>query len=317
MKVMFTVLCLTFSINSLPLDAWSCTKDPRTYTIEEMTKLVYAVANDKGVPPTVIVNRILRKVRYRQRNEKARQKSQIQQIALKELLNNNHRPPPESTIDFMIPTNQGSSSIIPSQSLPPPLQLPPTFTIPASRPVSPSRPVPLSRPVPPSRPMSPPPGQSGMLTGVLFSTGFSDHSQSRQPYPQPFYIPVQNLRPPPGVTVRVKSGVTDGTLPDVVVTLSPMMTIVEVLKQAESKFRSLLGISSLSEDEVITFSRSSIAECYVIEGFNGMKTNSRGYWKIVVYDRNEEVVYDSVCLPSRNEVPVKPGMTITLLYSLV
>ncbi|PRD28134.1 UNVERIFIED_CONTAM: hypothetical protein NCL1_33336 [Trichonephila clavipes] len=119
----------------------------------------------------------------------------------------------------------------------------------------------------------------------------------------------------PGVTIRVETGVRDDVLPEVIVTLSPMMTIVEALKQAESKFRSILGQPSASDDSVISFSRSTVAECYVIGSFNSVFSDDRGYWKIIVSDRGGQVIYDSVCLPSRTEVAVKPGMTITLLYT--
>ncbi|GBM19298.1 hypothetical protein AVEN_200238-1 [Araneus ventricosus] len=295
MNVMFTVLYLTIGFNSLALSSRSCPQEPRAYTIDEMEKIVYAVAQEKGVPPSVILNRIMRKVKYRQRTQKVKPKNPLQDLALQELLGTNYRPPP--------PGSDGESGLLPPHGQS------------SSRSFQPSPRYPPLRP--PAHPMPPSSGHGGLMTGV-FMSGFAPQipPQQQQQYPQSFYIPVQNLQPPPGVTIRVETGIRDGILPDVIVTLSPMMTIVEALKQAESKYRSYLGLSPASEEEVISFSRSSVAECYVIGSFNSVSSDDRGYWKIIVSDKGGKIIYDSICLPSRNEVAVRPGMTITLLYTL-
>lgn len=80
-------------------------------------------------------------------------------------------------------------------------------------------------------------------------------------------------------------------IPEVTVTLSPMMTIVEALKQAESKFRSVLGLSRVSDAEVISFSHSSYEECYVIQSFDNIESNEAGYWKIIVSDISGKVSF--------------------------
>ncbi|GFY56283.1 uncharacterized protein TNIN_310891 [Trichonephila inaurata madagascariensis] len=232
MKVMFTILYLTIGMNSLAFSMRPCLQDPKFYTIDEMEKLVYAVANEKGVPATVILNRIMRKVKYRQRMDKTKPKNPLQELAFQELIGTKYRPRPPGEEDSSLPTFPGQ---------PPARMLPPQ---------------PPRRPVfqPPIRNLPPPSGHSNLRTGV-FTTGFASPHNPLQPYPQSFFLPIQNLQPPPGVTIRVETGVRDGVLPEVIVTLSPMMTIVEALKQAESKFRSILGQPSVSDDSVISFSQ--------------------------------------------------------------
>ncbi|KAF8767450.1 hypothetical protein HNY73_020413 [Argiope bruennichi] len=295
MNVMFTVLYLTLGLNSLALSSRSCPQEPKAYTIDEMEKMVYAVAQEKGVPPTVILNRIMRKVKYRQRTQKVKPKNPLQDLALQELIGTRYRPPPpgvEDEPDILPPQGQSSSRILSPSARYPPLRLP-------------------AHPVPPTS------EHGGLMTGVFMSGFMPKAPPQQQQHPQSFFIPIQNLQPPPGVTIRVETGIRDGVLPDVIVTLSPMMTIVEALKQAESKYRSYLGLSPVSDEEVISFSRSSVAECYVIGSFNNVSSDDRGYWKIIVSDKGGKVIYDSICLPSRNEVAVRPGMTITLLYTLI
>ncbi|GFS82948.1 uncharacterized protein NPIL_534321 [Nephila pilipes] len=325
MKIVFIILYFTIGINGLALSMRSCLQDSKLYTIDEMEKLVYTVANQKGVPATVILNRIMRKVKYRQRMEKIKSQNPLQELALQELIGTKYRPrPPGDDEDSSLPSFPGQSS----RALPPQRPIRPPgddkdFSLPSfpgqssSHALPPQPPQPPRRPAfhPPIHPLPPPSGHNNPMTGV-FNTGFAGLQNSLQPYPQSFYIPIQNLQPPPGVKIRVETAVRDGVLPEVIVTLSPMMTIVEALKQAESKYRSILGLSSVSDEAVISFSRSSVAECYVIGSFNSVPSNDRGYWKIIVSDKGGEVIYDSVCLPSRTEVAVKPGMTITLLYTL-
>ncbi|GIY32748.1 uncharacterized protein CDAR_436041 [Caerostris darwini] len=266
MKVMLTVLYLSIGIHSV------------------------AALSGEGVPPTVILNRILRKVKYRQRAEKSKPKNPLQDLALQELVGTRYRPQPPGFEG--LPPLPGQSS----QALPPP----PPLIRPGLRP-----------PI-----QSMPPLPSGNIMTGVFTSGFAPQAPPQsQPYPQTFYIPIQNLQPPPGVTIRVETGLRGGVLPDVTVTLSPMMTIVEALKQAESKYRSYLGLRGASDEAVISFSRSSIDECFVVRSFNNVASDDRGYWKIIVSDKGQ-VVYDNICLPSRSEVAVKPGMTITLLYTL-
>lgn len=67
---MLTVLYLTLGINGMSLCQRSCSRDPRSLTMEEVETIVFGLANEKGVPTTVILNRLLRKARNRQRAEK-------------------------------------------------------------------------------------------------------------------------------------------------------------------------------------------------------------------------------------------------------
>lgn len=70
------------------------------------------------------------------------------------------------------------------------------------------------------------------------------------------------------------------------------MTIVEALKQAESKFRSVLGLPLASDDDVILFSRSPFAECYVIRRFDSIESTENGFWKIIVSDISGKVRFN-------------------------
>ena len=72
------------------------------------------------------------------------------------------------------------------------------------------------------------------------------------------------------------------------------MTIVEALKQAESKFRSVLGLSSVADDDVISFTHSSFAECYVIRSFDSIESNENGFWKIIVSDISGKVSFIAI-----------------------
>lgn len=70
MRVVFTVLYLTVGLNSFPVSSRSCARDPKSFTMEEIENIVYGLAKEKGVPSTVILNRLLRKTRVKQRLDK-------------------------------------------------------------------------------------------------------------------------------------------------------------------------------------------------------------------------------------------------------
>ncbi|XP_054711285.1 uncharacterized protein LOC129220841 [Uloborus diversus] len=139
--------------------------------------------------------------------------------------------------------------------------------------------------------------------------------------PTSLFFPLQNLPPPPGLTVRV-SGFPQGPLPEVSVTLSPLMTLVEALRQAEEQFRSALRTTSSvpgEADDIIHFGHSGTqTDCYIIQSLAGLRSNAKGSkWNIIVSDKLGEVIYNSHCLPNPRDVKFKPGMTITLLYSSI
>ncbi|KAG8190903.1 hypothetical protein JTE90_014384 [Oedothorax gibbosus] len=293
MKVMFTVLYLTVGFNGMSFSSSPCY--PRAYTIDEMEKMVYQVARIKDVPPTVILNRILRKVRFRQRTDKSKLENPLQDLALQELLATKYRPPSFDSEAPRRPMHQAPPALPPPRAFSPPVPSVPNSQVPMAPPM---------HQMPPSR----------MMTGVFFAPGMTTNTFGSQSHPpNAFYIPIQNLGPPPGVTIKVEAGMQEIVFPEVLVTLSPMMTAVEALRQAEGQFRLILGQSE--DDSVISFRRSTLTECYIVGSFNDLQTDERGYWKIIVSDKMGKDIYQSVCLPSRSEVPIKPGMTITLVYT--
>ncbi|GIY46303.1 uncharacterized protein CEXT_431321 [Caerostris extrusa] len=232
MKVMLTVLYLSIGINSVAaLSMRSCLQEPRAYTIDEMERMVYAAAREKGGAAHRHTQQDTQESQVQAAGGKVEAKIHCKILPFKNLSVQGYRPQLPG-LD-RLPPLPGQSS----QALPPP---------------------PLIRPGlrPPIHSLPPLPS-GNIMTGV-FTSGFAPQAPPQsQPYPQTFYIPIQNLQPPPGVTIRVETGLRDGVLPDVMVTLSPMMTIVEALKQAESKYRSYLGLTGASDEAVISFSRSS------------------------------------------------------------
>ncbi|KAF8790949.1 uncharacterized protein LOC129960452 [Argiope bruennichi] len=130
-----------------------------------------------------------------------------------------------------------------------------------------------------------------------------------------FPIPMKSnhLRPPVGATIRVNSG--DDLNPinrDITVTVSPLMTIIEALRQAEIKYQNVLGLNH--DMDVITFAHSLSIDCYTVNRINDVVQNEDWGWKITIMDRDGLIVYDGFCLPNGKDVLVKPGTLIYLSY---
>ncbi|XP_054721706.1 uncharacterized protein LOC129231420 [Uloborus diversus] len=127
--------------------------------------------------------------------------------------------------------------------------------------------------------------------------------------------PIRNgpLRPPLGATVRVDSG--DSLSPinrDITVTVSPLMTLLEALRQAEIKYQNVLGLSHNSE--FITLSHSASIDCFIVNSIDDVvKTEDYG-WKVTIADRDGQVLYDNFCIPNGKDFLIKPGTLISLTY---
>lgn len=128
----------------------------------------------------------------------------------------------------------------------------------------------------------------------------------------PSIISAPPLRPPMGLTVHVDSGDFGSSLPDVKVSISPFMSIVEVLRQADLQYHKLLALPS--DTDVITFARSSVFDCHVVSRVGGVKKNDEYVWKIKVTDREGREMYNDVCLPDEKKRLLKPGSIISLFY---
>ncbi|GFQ83904.1 uncharacterized protein TNCT_521781 [Trichonephila clavata] len=126
-------------------------------------------------------------------------------------------------------------------------------------------------------------------------------------------IKANHLRPPLGATVRVDSGDSRNPINrDVSVTVSPLMTIIEALRQAEIKYQNVLGLNH--DMDVITFTHSLTVDCYIVNRINDVVESEDSGWKITIVDRDGQIEYDGFCLPNGNDVLVKPGTLIFLSY---
>ncbi|KAG8194886.1 hypothetical protein JTE90_029177 [Oedothorax gibbosus] len=122
-----------------------------------------------------------------------------------------------------------------------------------------------------------------------------------------------HFRPPLGATIRVNSGDPRNPINrDIIIPISPLMTILEALRQAETRYQNILGLSH--DMDVISFSHSSEMGCYMVNNIGDVESSGVLTWKILITDREGHVVYDNFCLPNGKEVLVKPGTTISLSY---
>ncbi|GFS98079.1 uncharacterized protein NPIL_300221 [Nephila pilipes] len=126
-------------------------------------------------------------------------------------------------------------------------------------------------------------------------------------------IKANSLRPPLGATVRVDSGDSKNPINrDISVTVSPLMTIIEALRQAEIKYQNTLGLNH--DMDVITFSHSLAVDCYIVNRIDDVVQSEDSGWKITIVDRDGQIVYDGFCLPNGQDVLVKPGTVIFLSF---
>ncbi|XP_076321865.1 uncharacterized protein LOC143231126 [Tachypleus tridentatus] len=120
-----------------------------------------------------------------------------------------------------------------------------------------------------------------------------------------FFSQLRTAPPPAGVRVQM---LTDhgSSLFDVTVSLSPLMSVEDVLQQASIKYSRMMSLPAVSS--MIKLRYSQLLQCSIVEGIPDVS----GLWKIRILDREERVVYDNVCVPSPQKLLVEPGMTILL-----
>ncbi|KAL1413891.1 hypothetical protein MTO96_007941 [Rhipicephalus appendiculatus] len=60
---------------------------------------------------------------------------------------------------------------------------------------------------------------------------------------------------------------------------------------------------------------SATRACYIVESVAGVRASPERAWKITIWDRFGKLVYDDICLPSKDDdLVVQPRMKITLTY---
>ncbi|XP_077531822.1 uncharacterized protein LOC144144314 [Haemaphysalis longicornis] len=140
--------------------------------------------------------------------------------------------------------------------------------------------------------------------GPIFSGLYSDFMPNTEFAPLP---PIRTLRPPPGAKLVVQTN-GEGEVLDVNITVSPKLTLVYALRQADYKLAAGRG------GRVLHLGFSATRACYIVESVEGLRASPERAWKITISDRYGEVVYDNICLPPKDDFVVKPRMTITLSY---
>lgn len=65
------------------------------------------------------------------------------------------------------------------------------------------------------------------------------------------------------------------------------MTILEALRQAETKYQNILGLSH--DMDVISFSHSSDMDCYMVNNISDVESSGVLAWKILITDRDGHV----------------------------
>ncbi|XP_064460434.1 uncharacterized protein LOC135370595 [Ornithodoros turicata] len=119
------------------------------------------------------------------------------------------------------------------------------------------------------------------------------------------------LRPPPGAKLVVTpSGLGEPKLPEVSLTVSPQMSLVEAVRKADYRMQRMVGSGPLLQ---LGFSTS--LGCYIVRSVEDVKSNQERAWKVSVTDRYGKLVYSDVCLPLREDLTVQPRMTIALNYA--
>ncbi|XP_035206783.1 uncharacterized protein LOC118181700 isoform X2 [Stegodyphus dumicola] len=151
-----------------------------------------------------------------------------------------------------------------------------------------------------------------ILNNIVPSGGKSRNTLSAV-FPMLSAIKSNHLKPPLGATVRVNSGDPRHAIDrDITVTVSPLMTLIEALREAEIKYQTALGLSL--DSDVIKFAHSSRTDCYMVNSIDDVVRSDASGWKVKIVDRNGQVVYDNFCIPSGKDAFVKPGTVISLSY---
>ncbi|XP_015908295.2 uncharacterized protein [Parasteatoda tepidariorum] len=161
-----------------------------------------------------------------------------------------------------------------------------------------------------------PVAQNTLPNRLLKADFLARNQEPRIPPVVPFPIPpVKNnqVRSLFAATVRVNTNDSLNSLTrDIIITVSPLMTLIEALRQAEIKYQNILGLNH--ETDVFTFSHSSIMNCYMVNQISGMVNNEEHAWQVTITDRESQVIYSNFCLPSGRDAFVKPGTLISLSY---
>ncbi|XP_054160295.1 uncharacterized protein LOC128958462 [Oppia nitens] len=123
----------------------------------------------------------------------------------------------------------------------------------------------------------------------------------------PFLLPHRNIKPPPGAKVLVEF---KGKKREVTISVSPLMTVLEALKQAEIKFERTYKL--YLEDGLISFWSSPILSCIIVDRISTIRNTKSMMWQISIIGDNGQIEFQDFCLPA--EIFVKPGSTIKLVY---
>ncbi|XP_023228842.1 uncharacterized protein LOC111629190 [Centruroides sculpturatus] len=263
--------------------------DVERITVRDLESLVETFAKNEGITISTLLLRLYQTSRSKQNLKNEAFLNSLEDISIQELLDSDielpvipDNLPPQPSDIFSFPKN------LPKGKIPKPIEpfLPPKIPHPPLIYPEPQHELPLMFPSPPKLPL---------------------------PNVVPILTPLHSLRPPPGAVVKINAGDSRIEIPEVIVTVSPMMTVVEALRQADIKFQRELGFSP--NDEVISFHHSPLVGCYVVSRFDTISMKKDLMWKITISDREGKTVYDGICIPSGRDVIIKPGMIISLTYT--
>lgn len=70
----------------------------------------------------------------------------------------------------------------------------------------------------------------------------------------------------------------------------------------------------LSNDKVIEFEHRDSLSCYVVTRVGPVESDEVHAWQIKVTTKSGEMIYRDLCLPSGQEVIVRPGSVVDLVY---
>ena len=92
------------------------------------------------------------------------------------------------------------------------------------------------------------------------------------------------------MTVHVDSGDPFSPITkEIALTVSPLMTFIEALRQVERKYQIVLGLND--DAEIITFAHSTVVDCYIVNSIADIVHNEEFGWKITLIDRDSQVTH--------------------------